>query len=353
MSALQQSSTRLVALRAIAGACLAVASFGVASATQSDSRIWQRAYEDGRDAIRRADWVQAERSMRRAIEVDPAPSPSNRNGQVLFSGTRRTDFFPEYFLAVAVMNQDGREQEALNQFRQLRQNGLLPTDASEYGTLATFITQLESKLAPPPPPPGPPSVDPARQTPPPDPIAVNPSGGIRTNSDVDLRAPSRENAPPVTPAPANTAAEEAALVRQIEGEITSGRFSTARSSVEALRRLAPGNRQIGALTRRVANGVSALAARERSAIRLFFTGDYGQASGILEELLTEPDGKTARAYFYSACSQAALGLLEGPDGSDRLEGARSLLSQIGNTGDVDTDRTFISPAILQALSGGG
>jgi membrane-bound lytic murein transglycosylase D len=86
---------------------------------------------------------------------------------------------------------------------------------------------------------------------------------------------------------------------------------------------------------------------EETAVALFLSGDYAKAA----DTLTSPSAGplSARAYFYFACSRAALVLTRQLDQS-ALVGARAALAQAGGTAKFPADLPYISPRILQTLS---
>ena len=86
--------------------------------------------------------------------------------------------------------------------------------------------------------------------------------------------------------------------------------------------------------------------QERTALRGYFLGNYEQAIVLFEDVVrTNP----SRAYFYQACSQAAICLLREPERETRLQAARELFSRAMQAGDSSIDRGFVSPAILRLL----
>src|SRR5215210_3204796 len=75
---------------------------------------WYEAYDAALTAVKSGNWKAAEQSLRTAIER----GPKTRGPQVLRYGTRREPFFPEYYLALALLNQD-RPGEAAALFAQI------------------------------------------------------------------------------------------------------------------------------------------------------------------------------------------------------------------------------------------
>ena len=76
-----------------------------------DDRPWNRAYRDGLEQLKEGRFVEAERSFRRALAADRAPAERNR--MVVFDNIGdRAWFLPEYYLAVTLLNQRGKDEEA-------------------------------------------------------------------------------------------------------------------------------------------------------------------------------------------------------------------------------------------------
>ena len=91
---------------------------------------------------------------------------------------------------------------------------------------------------------------------------------------------------------------------------------------------------------------------ERSALRAFYSGDYSQALALLGDARLKAV-ETPRRLFYEACSNAALGLLEGPEGEARMLTARAEFARANGLGaSFAVDRRYLSPRILAALRDG-
>jgi len=129
-------------------ALLAIAAAPVAQ----DSRYWNRAYEDGVRELEDGRFADAERSFRHALS-HPA-SPSGRTPNVVFSGSRRAPYYPEYFLAIALQRQ-GKHEEALQWFERVQQERLVPAGSGEAKALAGHLAETRKALAARPPPPDP------------------------------------------------------------------------------------------------------------------------------------------------------------------------------------------------------
>ncbi|HYM23809.1 MAG TPA: protein kinase [Vicinamibacterales bacterium] len=92
----------------------------------------------------------------------------------------------------------------------------------------------------------------------------------------------------------------------------------------------------------------------RAGLRAFYQGEYHKALDVFERIPKNAAGSVARerVVFYMACSNAAMALLDGDQGSARLDKARKLfqLSQPEKNA-FSLDRQHISPEILGALEG--
>jgi len=92
----------------------------------------------------------------------------------------------------------------------------------------------------------------------------------------------------------------------------------------------------------------------RAGLRAFYQGEYGRALDVLEHIPKNAASSVARerVVFYMACTQAAMALLEGAKGTQRLEKARKLYQLAEPARNAFTlDRKHISPEILGALEG--
>jgi len=90
----------------------------------------------------------------------------------------------------------------------------------------------------------------------------------------------------------------------------------------------------------------------RAGLRAFYQGEYTKALDVLERIPKNAASSVARerVVFYLACSNAAIALLEGDKGKERLDKARKLY-QLAEPGKhpFTLDRKHISPEILGAL----
>jgi tetratricopeptide (TPR) repeat protein len=68
-------------------------------------RLWYSAYQEGLQAIQRQDWARAEQLLLEARKNGPRPGR-----RVLFYGSPRRDFLPDFYLGIALFNQNRREE---------------------------------------------------------------------------------------------------------------------------------------------------------------------------------------------------------------------------------------------------
>jgi tetratricopeptide (TPR) repeat protein len=134
--------------------------------------------------------------------------------------------------------------------------------------------------------------------------------------------------------------------------------TTATSEVAALRDLSPGHAAIGELTRGINSLIEGLdrtarlANAERTGVKLFLSGQYKEAGDILEQAVTQ-SLTSPRVHLFLASSRGAQALLAPQDQRPALvEAARKhyALAKPGE-GRLTADERFISPSILQLLTG--
>src|SRR5688572_1868723 len=116
--------------------CVAV-SFASGDVLRAQDR-WYDAYDAALTAVKGSNWRAAEQSLRTAIER----GPKTRGPQVLRYGTRREPFFPEYYLALALLNQD-RPGEAAALFAQIQRDNLVSRDAPEFPLVAANLQKAQ------------------------------------------------------------------------------------------------------------------------------------------------------------------------------------------------------------------
>jgi hypothetical protein len=346
---------------------------------------WYEAYEDALAAIKRQEWTKAEQQLKLALQLNP-----KQGRRVLFYGTRREDYLPEYLLAVVYANQQ-RAQEALDLFAKVERDGLVPNGSREYPEMQRLAGSARAQLD---------KERLARNPPPPEvrpPVAAGGGGAVAANPPGGAGGggvrPADDPAAAAARAEAQRRERFGVLVTQAAADIDARRFDEARARVSEARGLGVDPGRVADLDRRLAIGSAeravedAIARRNwadaqrlakelrqldagharlagfdaaigrglasitaiRSALRAFFGGDYQQTLRLLEPLSRNPDA-TPRMLFYLACSNVALALLEGPKGQVRLEQGRQLYARVrANASELASDRRFISPQILQAL----
>jgi hypothetical protein len=80
----------------------------------------------------------------------------------------------------------------------------------------------------------------------------------------------------------------------------------------------------------------------------FFSGQYETAANKLSALTATPNA-SPRAYFYLACSRAALALTGKADETTAIADALAQLALARDTGQFAADKSLISPRIKQKL----
>lgn len=313
---------------------------------QNDRRTWYQAYADAQKAIQDRNWQKAITDLGVAAQRG-APKPG-RN--VLFYGDVYRDYNPDYYLAIAYTNLQ-RFSEADAAFERVKQAQLIaPRDAlyAEFTRQAANTKDILQKQA-----------AEVRQTAPnqPPPNAVN----NRPPANVTPPAANAANAPATAPpatnlvaptpntTPAATTANNAAT-KAVQGPPPPA-LDPKQASIPP--RPNPVNRPITKARDNAAPVVPpppAAAVRtldERTGVVQFFSGDYESAAASLAAVTYNP-GASPRAYFYLACSQAAL-VLTGRAPRTTMDGARAQLALARDNGQFAADKRLISPRIRQEL----
>ena len=308
---------------------------------RSDTRTWYQAYADAQRNIQQRNWEAAIADIEAASRLG-APKPG-RN--ILFYGDVYRDFNPDYYLGVAYLNLS-RYDDANRAFDRVAQAQLIVARDTLYAEFTRQATTVRGALekqaasqravadptqsgAPPaatlPPAPPPPvevaansSVTQTSVVPPgtsqPEPYAPS----AQTPTQTPIQQPPVAQAPPrnpVQPAPANRAAPSAAA---------------------------------GVIPRATPSALPIPQVEERSALVDFFSGRYEIAANKLGALTTKPNA-SPRAYFYLACSRAALALTGKADATSTIANARAQLALAGDMGQFAADKSLISPRIQQTL----
>jgi hypothetical protein len=344
---------------------------------------WYEAYEQALDAIERRDWVRAEELLRTALTLN-----SRQGRRVLFYGTRREDYLPDYFLGVVYANQ-GRAQEALDRFSKVERDGLVVNGSREYAELqrmsASARTQLDKERlvrAPGPPPNIPSPLAPAPTTA--APVAIAPPTPPRTGGDAaaaaieaarrarfndliataaaDIEAGHFDQArdrladaraigmDPARVAELERRASAAATERAIDSAVARRDWADAQRRINELRQLDARNGRLRGYEAAMARGL-AVAKTERTALLAFYEGDYAKTIALLQPYSAGADA-SPRLLFYLACSNVAVGLLEGPAGGPRIKEAREFYARARvEAAALAVDRRFVSPTILVYLEG--
>src|SRR5689334_22116893 len=68
-------------------------------------QVWYASYTNALEAIKKQQWPEAERLLREAKRTGPMPGR-----RVLFYGSRREDFLPDYYLAMVLLRQNKADE---------------------------------------------------------------------------------------------------------------------------------------------------------------------------------------------------------------------------------------------------
>jgi tetratricopeptide (TPR) repeat protein len=342
-------------------------------------KTWYDLYDEAITHIQRAEWAQAETKLLQAKKEGPAPGR-----RVLRYGSLRPPFFPDYYLGIVYQN-TGRPKEALAAFNLARSQNIDLTNR-EFQQLDAYARSAQNQLASA----NPPNTDPTGKpdTPPggtgagaTDPKPVPPAPPVdvaatlrqrfddllsearveltKRNYAAALVSAGRARDLDVDSARADALIQEierANLVDQITADVDAGDLTSASSKLDRLKKIAPRSADVQRLSdaiRTAGAAVDAAARRatlERNAMRQFFAGDYQGALRLLGEL-----EKTAalppRAQFYRACSLATLALRGDVDAAQLAAARQAFAQSLSASNELQRHRRYISPKVLQALSG--
>ena len=345
-------------------------------------KMWYDLYDEGIAHIQRGEWAPAETKLLQAKKEGPAPGR-----RVLRYGSLRPPFFPDYYLGIVYQN-TSRPKEALAAFNLARSQNIDLTNR-EFQQLDAYARSAQNQIASA----NQPKTDPTApkpDTPPggtgtpgtPDPKVVTPSPPIDVGATLrqrfdDLVGEARAELAKRNYAAALVSAgrardldvdsaradaliqeiERANLVDQITADVDAGDLTSASSKLDRLKKIAPSGADVQRLSDAIRNASAAVdaatrrASLERNAMRSFFGGDYPAALRLLSEL-----EKTAalppRAQFYRACSLASLALRADTVDASQLAAARQAFAQsLSASNELQRHRRYISPKVLQALSG--
>src|SRR5215510_14749981 len=98
----------------------------------SAQQLWYASYTNALEAIKKQQWVEAERLLRDAKRTGPAPGR-----RVLFYGSLRQDYLPDYYLALVLLRQN-KGEEARQLLDMVARSNLIRTNDREYADLQTY-----------------------------------------------------------------------------------------------------------------------------------------------------------------------------------------------------------------------
>jgi hypothetical protein len=308
------------------------------TAAIAQQKRWFELYDEAIQHVRRSEWSLAETKLQQAKKGGPGPGRT-----VLRYGMLRDDYFPDFYLGVVYLNTN-RPKEALQQF-QLARSQKLNVQDKEFVTIADFEARARDaqRLA-------------ANDTEKPRPPAVVPAPADTVKPEV-AKPVETPAAPPPTPAAAPAApdlsADRKRLESQFEQAIQGRNVGAARSALVELQKVQPDQKIVATYTARI-NSLDRdirLATSERSAMRLFFSGNYQQTVAALNAIESELGAPLSpRGYFYRACGLAAQALRTTQVDSKALTEARRQYAEAMKSRQVLVpDRRYVSPRILQAL----
>jgi tetratricopeptide (TPR) repeat protein len=256
---------------------------------------WYEAYANAEKAMARQDWAAAEKELSIALQQHP------RNGKnVRAYGSRFITYLPDYLLGVVYYNQ-GKLDRALQQFDRVEKSGILNPKDRQWAVLtelrAASARQIEARK----------TAAQKKPTEPPKQTAVPPAPVDRSQT----RATENPQPPPPTP-PA----------------------STKHEPKPAANKTTPANQLMLELRKR--------------ALRAFYLADYKQSSALFQQLASETG--SAGSYFYLACSDAGLAILDDRRFNDLAAQARAHYAKAMTIApEKPYDTRFIPPRILEIL----
>jgi hypothetical protein len=341
------------------------------------AETWYEAYEAAQKAMAAQRWAAAEDKLKIAIRGGPKPGL-----KVRLYGVRFITYVPDYDLAVVYFNQ-GRFSEARDRLRAVQAQNLVPTESNERARFVRLLESSESRVA-------------AASTLPSPAKTLGESARreeeenqARARSEDEKRRAGQERAATLerelaratssigaklfedarqavnaAAAAGADASKTSALLRSIQvGEaleqarsaVGARQWPAAEVALKTIETLEPANAEARALRALVEKGMATLSGTslERAAIRAFYAGEYAQASALLRKVIAA-DSSSARAHLYLACTDAAVALTRGPQGTLQLRDARA---EFARARALDTrlkiDRQFISPRVLSTLESPG
>jgi hypothetical protein len=325
---------------------LAVQSIPAQQQRQNDRRTWYQAYADAQRDIQQKNWNGAIANIEAASRLG-APKPG-RN--ILFVGDTYRDFNPDYYLGIAYLNLN-RFEDADRAFERVKQAQLIAPRDSAYAEFTRQAAAAKDALekqptvqvadagttagAPPDasPPLYPPAAPPIDQAvPPPQQSPIQQTPIQQTPSQTADNAGANANAAPVSDAPAGRGAPGAPNARPNppvpNGTVAQPVAPTTPTPNPAL----PVKPEL-----------------ERAALVDFFSGQYETAADKLAAVTAAPN-RSPRAFFYLACSRAAIALTgRAANAAAAIAEARASLALAGDPAQFAADRRLISPRIRQTL----
>jgi len=337
--------------------------------------LWYVSYQDGVKAFNAGDYPTAENKFLAALNNSLAPKA--RGKQVSYYGNYRSEFLPEYWLALTYaklnrwidvvqyatlaeksLKKGDAEVPKLAAARADAQKNLnaalIAANGSGRGgpTGATGATGATGGVA--------------RGT---GPVPEDPAVVNRRNFDslmTDVRrfsasgqyaeariAMGKARALNVDN-PAVDAAERTVEIqdyqKQINTQLGARNWRGVNQLADQLAVLDPANPLIQSARRDAAHGIASDEARvhEREGLSAFYRGNYQGALDALARIAD--DVRTPRDLFYQACSNAAIGLMQ--NDKARLERARALFLQARSKDNPFTvERKYVSPKIVGVLDG--
>ena len=316
-------------------------------ATQSrDPRTWYQAYADAQRKIQARDYNGALADLDAAAKAG-APRPA-RN--VNFYGDVYRDYNPDYYRGVALAAL-GRADEADKAFERVRNDRLITANDPLYAEFTRLAASLRDSIGKPTataatgsanPPPSTGGTTPGSSTGAPAPGGVDPSGVAQQGTNTS--AVNTSKPPPASPAGTDSGRSNSAGPTPATNPEAASRLKSPDLQPRAQAALAPRAKSDAGSLR--ANPLGD-AARERTALVSYFSGNYGAAATALRSIAAT-NAATQRTFLYLACSEAAL-VLTGQSPRTALDEARTLAARAGDTTALARDLSLISPRIRQEL----
>ncbi len=316
---------------------------------------WYEHYQGALKSISNRKWADAEKKLKAAMAIGPAPGR-----QVRMYGVRFIDYLPEYHLGLVYFNQQ-RYADALEQFAKVTAAGLVAKGDPEFATLTDMTELCRIRTAGKQP-------DGQKESE----ALVRFARELMGRGSLEDARRALDTAAAKNPGGADVAAAREELVRlETEKRMRAEQEASAREArqreerqkeaqqKEAQRSEAERREATTASRATPTPSPSATAERskvdpaaERAAFEAFYSGDYPAAAGRFEALA----GKNVRPQrerflAYAACSRAGAALLKGESGRGDIERARKLYADAGAAAArVIAGDGLVSPRIVQALT---